>query len=142
MTLLVAYASAYGSTHEMARRLTADLQHAGHMVDLRPVEEIQTLAPYQAVVIGTPIHCGLWARPMHQFLYRLRHELPSQPLYVWITCMRILEPAGYEHAQKYYVTPELRAMPSVRSIEVFAGRVVPTELSWQEYYDLYHRYDG
>jgi menaquinone-dependent protoporphyrinogen oxidase len=142
MTLLITYASSYGSTYEMARRLATQLQDEGHAIELCPVEDVHTLQAYEAVIVGSPIHCGLWARPMHQFLYRVRNELQTRPLYVWITCMRILEPEGYEHAQKYYVTPELRAVPSVRSIEVFAGRVVPSELSWQEYYDLYHRYDG
>jgi menaquinone-dependent protoporphyrinogen IX oxidase len=79
---------------------------------------------------------------MQQFLYPMRYELSTHPLYVWITCMRVLEPAGYEHAQKYYVTPELRSLPSVRSIEVFAGKVMPHELSWQESDKLNHRYDG
>ena len=56
--------------------------------------------------------------------------------------MRVLEPAGYEHAHKYYVTPELRSLPNVRRIEIFAGKVVPTELSWQEASALHKRYDG
>lgn len=142
MTLLIAYASSYGSTQEMAQQLASDLMQAGHAVDLRPIEEVTTLQPYEAVILGTPIHCGLWARPMQQFLHHMSAELPTRPLYVWITCMRVLEPDGYAHAQKYYVTPELRALPSVRSIEIFAGKVVPHELSWQECQKLNRRYDG
>lgn len=142
MTILVAYASSYGSTQEMARGLASDLKITGYAVDLSPVEEVTTLQPYQAVILGTPIHCGLWAKPMQQFLYRTRHDIATKPLYAWITCMRVLEDAGYEHAQRYYVTPELRSLPSVRSIEVFAGRVVPSELTWQDASMVQKRYDG
>jgi menaquinone-dependent protoporphyrinogen oxidase len=70
MTLLVTYASSYGSTQEMALTLADDLQAAGHKVDVRPVEEVTILDSYAAVIMGTPIHCGLLSRPMHQFLYK------------------------------------------------------------------------
>jgi len=142
MTLLVAYASLYGSTQEMAQTLTTFLRGAGHTVQLSPIDEFISPESYDAIILGSPIHCGLWARPMHQFLYQMRSRLQTQPLYAWITCMRVLEEGGYAHAQKYYVTPEIREIASLRSMEVFAGRIVPASLSWEDYSDLSRRYDG
>jgi menaquinone-dependent protoporphyrinogen oxidase len=142
MTLLVSYSSLYGSTQEMAQTLATFLRDVGYETQLCPIEDVTSLTPYTAIILGSPIHCGLWARPMHQFLYQMRSELRDHPVYTWITCLRVLEEDGYVHAQKYYVTPEIRELPLIRSIEVFAGRIVPTQLAWSEYYDFQHRYDG
>jgi len=142
MTLLVAYASLYGSTQEMAQTLTTILREAGYPTQLSPIEDVTALESYAAVILGSPIHCGLWAKPMQQFFYQKRQELQKRPLYTWITCMRVLENGGYDHAQKYYITSDIRKLATIRSIEVFAGRILPSKLSWEDYTDLHQRYDG
>ena len=142
MTLLITYASPHGSTAEMARTLAIQVRASGHEVDLIPVENITTLEGYKAVIMGAPIHCGVWVRPMYQFLYRFRVLLRPIPVYAWITCMRVLEEGGEKHARQYYIADEFHTFPHLRSVEIFAGKIIPTELVWQERFSLEQHYDG
>jgi menaquinone-dependent protoporphyrinogen oxidase len=56
MTVLVAYASALGSTREIAQHVAARMAVALGEVECRSVEEIESVAGYEAVVIGSAIH--------------------------------------------------------------------------------------
>jgi menaquinone-dependent protoporphyrinogen oxidase len=142
MTLLVTYASAHGSTQEMAQHLAAQLQLSGFAIDLKPVDEVKTLENYTAVILGSPIHCGLWMPNMHMWVSHQRSSLAQIPVYAWITCVRVLEPDGYAHVRTHYIPADFRALPTLRSMEIFPGRIIPPQLTWQEKNDLYVRYDG
>jgi menaquinone-dependent protoporphyrinogen oxidase len=142
VTLLLIYATTHGSTREMAIYLMYHLQREGFAVDLKSADDVTTLEDYEAVIMGSPIHCGLWAASMHLCVSRLRPALLHIPVYAWITCMRVLEPDGYAHAYEHYIPADFRALSTLRSIEIFAGRITPPQLTWQEKIDLYHHYDG
>jgi menaquinone-dependent protoporphyrinogen oxidase len=60
MKVLVAHASAYGSTRGVAARLADRLRSHGLEVDLRPVDEVTALDDYEAVVVGSAIHSRAW----------------------------------------------------------------------------------
>ena len=57
--VLVAYASAYGSTQEVAETVAATLREHGQTVDLQPVRNVQTLEGYGAVVLGALVFAGI-----------------------------------------------------------------------------------
>jgi menaquinone-dependent protoporphyrinogen oxidase len=82
MRALVAYASANGSTREIAEVIAAALAEAGPDVDLRSVEDVATLSGYGAVVVGSPIIDTAWLPEARSFLKDHRTELT--PLSVWL----------------------------------------------------------
>ena len=49
--ILMAYASKYGSTQEVAEAIAATLGERGLSVDLQPLRKVRTLAGYGAVVL-------------------------------------------------------------------------------------------
>ncbi|AGF98493.1 Flavodoxin [Methanosarcina mazei Tuc01] len=53
---LVAYASKYGSTKEVAESITKILQENGLTVDLEHAKKVHSLEEYSAVVLGAPIY--------------------------------------------------------------------------------------
>ncbi len=51
-SILLAYATRYGSTQEVAETITAALRQAGLEVDIQPMQAVKTLDNYDAVVLG------------------------------------------------------------------------------------------
>lgn len=60
MRTLVAYATEHGATRSIAARIATRLYRAGVGVDLRPADEVGSVAGYEAVVLGSAIHDGQW----------------------------------------------------------------------------------
>ncbi|HEY6533328.1 MAG TPA: flavodoxin domain-containing protein [Acidimicrobiales bacterium] len=82
MRALVAYGSANGSTKEIAEVLAVSIAESGPDVDLRSVEDVATLAGYDAVVLGSPVHNGAWLPEVHEFCRDQR--LPLRQRRVWL----------------------------------------------------------
>jgi len=60
MQVLVAHATAYGFTKGIATAVADQLRDAGHVVDLRPIDEVASLVDVDAAVLGSAIHSGAW----------------------------------------------------------------------------------
>lgn len=76
-TVLVAYATTYGSTQQVAETITATLRDQGVRAECRPARTVRD--PVQGldlVVLGAPLYNGRWHRDAHWFLERHRHRLP------------------------------------------------------------------
>ena len=61
-SILMAYATRYGSTQEVADRIAATLRESGLTVDVQPVKQVQTLDGYRAVVVGAPLYMSDWLK--------------------------------------------------------------------------------
>lgn len=83
MTVLVAYASALGSTREMAQRLASRMAVALGQVECRSVEEVESVSGYEAVVVGSAIHNQAWLPPASQFVARHAPELAKRPFWAF-----------------------------------------------------------
>ncbi len=66
--VLVAYASKYGATKEIAEKIGQVLKDGGLITDVLPVDRIGDLAPYQAVVLGSAVYIGGWRKQAARFL--------------------------------------------------------------------------
>jgi len=69
MNVLVAYASAHGSTRSVAENVGRSLS-ARHQVTTRPVAEIIGLDSYDAIVLGSAVHDGAWLPEAREFVLR------------------------------------------------------------------------
>ncbi len=82
MSILVAYASRYGSTQEIAERIAVVLRAEGLDVDLQPVTAVRDAARYQAFVIGSAAYMGSWLKEAGEFVRRNADVLRTRP--VWL----------------------------------------------------------
>lgn len=80
--ILVAYASKYGATKEIAEKIGAVLHRAGLQADVYPVNRIRDLQPYQAVILGSAVYIGKWQKEAVQFLKTYEKALADRP--VWL----------------------------------------------------------
>ena len=80
--VLVAYASKYGATREIAEKIGDVLNHAGLRVDVQPVESVRDIYTYQAVILGAAVYIGKWPKEAVKFLQAHEKTLASRP--VWL----------------------------------------------------------
>jgi menaquinone-dependent protoporphyrinogen oxidase len=81
--VLVAYASTYGSTQEVAEAVAAALREGGLEADLQAMRKVQTLAGYGAVVLGAPLFMMRWHKDALRFMTLHRKALTEQPVAVF-----------------------------------------------------------
>ena len=67
-TVLVAVSSRHGSTDELARKIAATIAEHGLAVDVRPMDEVDTVFPYEALVLGSAVYMGRWLRDAREFV--------------------------------------------------------------------------
>ena len=68
---LVAVASPQGSTMQVGRAIAGDLRRAGIDAELRDLRDVENLAGYDAVIVGSAIHSHHWMRSATEFVERL-----------------------------------------------------------------------
>lgn len=66
--VLVAYATKYGATAEIAEAIGKALRAEGVAVDILPAEKVRDLSPYGAVVLGSAVYVGKWQKEASGFL--------------------------------------------------------------------------
>jgi menaquinone-dependent protoporphyrinogen oxidase len=82
-TILVTYATRYGSTREVADAVAATLRDNGCEVAFQPARDVPTVDGYAAVVLGTPLYMGHWLRDATRFLTRHRETLVGRKIAVF-----------------------------------------------------------
>ncbi|GLY49867.1 flavodoxin domain-containing protein [Lentzea sp. NBRC 102530] len=83
MRVLVAYASAAGSTAGIAEWIAGALQAHGHEVTLRSVEDVVDVEDFDAFVVGSAVHRQAWLPAAAGFLRRHRKALRGKPIWLF-----------------------------------------------------------
>jgi menaquinone-dependent protoporphyrinogen oxidase len=142
MKVLVGYATVHGSTAAVAQRIGDVLTEQGHEVTVADVKTLTHLDSYDAFVLGSAIHAGTWLPELKAFMRAFEPQLTGKPVYIWVTCIRVLEEYGMSHVMDFYMEPELLTHLDVRSKTAFAGKLDLQEVDWDERWSLAARYDG
>lgn len=130
-SVLVGYATRYGSTQEVAEAVAATLREGGLSVDLAPLREVRTLAGYDAVVVGAPLFMFHWRKDALDFLSRHRKALAERPVAIFA-----LGPTHDPYDAKEWpdsraqLDKELAKYPWLTpvAIEIFGGKYDPSKL--------------
>jgi menaquinone-dependent protoporphyrinogen oxidase len=142
MKVLIGYASVHGATGEVAEFMSEILVQQGYKATVSSVDKISSLEGFDAAVLGTAIHGGMWLANMVRFINKQRLALKPLPLYMFATCVRVVEKGGYEHAMEHYMRKTLTPSLNFRDFEVFAGRIQPEDMHSDHQWTLSRRYDG
>jgi menaquinone-dependent protoporphyrinogen oxidase len=126
--ILVAYASRTGCTKEAAEIIGATLRSAaGAEVDLRPVQEVNDLTGYTAIVVGSAARNKRgWLSEGRHWLRGHETELSKLPVAYFMTCwvLRDDTPAARAEAEGYIGLVQEK-YPAIRPLAVglFPGRL-------------------
>ena len=88
-TVLVTYASCTGSTIGVAQEIGKTLSNGGFLVDVRPMNEVKDITPYQAVVAGSAIQNKQWLPEAMDFTRIHRVELGKRPFAAFLVCITL-----------------------------------------------------
>jgi len=80
--ILVAYATKYGATAEIAEKIGEVLRRSGHTVEVLPADRADDPAQYRAVVLGSAVYAGQWRKEAAEFLEANAAKLAELP--VWL----------------------------------------------------------
>lgn len=142
MNILVAYATAHGSTAEVAAFIGQELEKRDYSVVVANVTAVTSVNDYDAFVLGSPVHDGMWLTEMSQFLERFEDRLKAAPVAYFMTCIRVLEDDGYDHCLQEYVNHRVLNDLNITEITAFAGQLELDAVDWDERWALAARYDG
>ena len=120
--VLVSAASRHGSTSEIARVIGDTLADQGIDVDIVPPDAVDSVADYDAVVLGSAVYNGRWLTPATDLAARLQHELAARPLWLFSSGPVGVRAAGDAQAASRDPAGTGRATEP-RDHRVFAGRL-------------------
>ncbi len=131
--VLVAYATKYGSTQEVAETIAATLRENRLEVNCRPMHEIETIADYGALVLGAPLYIGAWHKDAHRFLTRFRDALIQRPVAIF-ALGPLHRDAKEIQGSREELDHELAKYPWLKpvALEVFVGKYDLTRLSFMD----------
>jgi menaquinone-dependent protoporphyrinogen oxidase len=132
-SILVTYATRYGSTQEVAEAVAAALRKAGREVDLQPVRKVRALEGYGLVVLGAPLYIGRWHKQAHRFLEQQREALPQRPVAVF-ALGPLHEAEEQWRAVRVQLDQALAKHPwlAPAAVEIFGGKYNPAKLRFSD----------
>jgi menaquinone-dependent protoporphyrinogen oxidase len=132
-TVLVVYATRYGSTQEVAERVAATLREAGLQVDVKRARDVRALEGYCAIVLGAPLYIGRWLKDAHRFLARFQADLSQRPVAVFSLGPTRLEEMKVPDVRAQ-LDQELNKYPWLKPVasELFGGKYDPATLRFPD----------
>lgn len=120
--ILIAYASANGSTADIAKTIGETLYTQGFSVDVRPITKDLLVDGYQAVLIGSAIHYGSWLPEAVDFVKSNQEALSSVPVALFCVHIRNLGDDEVSWRGRLAYLNDIRSLlkPAVEGF--FAGR--------------------
>lgn len=132
--VLVAYASKYGATAEIAEKIGELLCQAGLQVDVIPVDRVSDVSPYQAVILGSALYIGKWHKGAEDFVKANETSLAGRPVWFFSS-----GPTGrgdpVELVEGQRLPPAMKPVVDrihPRDIAVFHGFINPEKLNFIE----------
>jgi menaquinone-dependent protoporphyrinogen oxidase len=127
-SVLLAYATRFGSTQEVAETVAATLREGGLEVDLQPMQDVKSLDGCDAVVLGAAIYNAKWHADAHQFLSQYQEALSQRPVVIF--ALGPLSPSeAAKRNSRRQLDVELAKYPWLKpvAVEIFAGKYDPTK---------------
>jgi menaquinone-dependent protoporphyrinogen oxidase len=131
-SVLVTYASKYGSTAGIAARIAAQLPRttSGRQLELttilQPAEHAPAPTDFDAVVAGSAVYAGRWLEPARKWVAGHAATMRGRP--VWLFSSGPIGQAPFPPDEPHDARP-LAELVGARGHRVFAGRMDPALLS-------------
>ena len=130
MTVLVAAASKYGATAEIAEAIGRAQRESGVSADVRPVEQAGDLSGYAGVVLGRAVYVGRWLESARRFVDEHADELAAKPTWLF-SSGPVGDPPKPEAAEPVQIEP-LMAATKARGHWLFAGKIEKGKVGFGE----------
>lgn len=133
MNVLVAVSSKHGSTREIAESIADTIRRAGAgaglEVEVLDAAQVDSVARYDAVVVGSALYMGRWMGPARDLVERSAASLRTRPVWLFSSGPLgpdIVDPADAAQGDK------LLELVGAREHRVFPGRLDRQEIGFLE----------
>jgi menaquinone-dependent protoporphyrinogen oxidase len=120
--ILIAYASATGSTIEVAAEIGKTLAAGGLAVDVKPAREVTSIEEYQAALIGSAAQHGNWLPEAVEFVKTNQQALNRMPVALFTVHIANLVNDESSRQKRLAYLNEVRPLLRPRDEVFFAGR--------------------
>ena len=131
--ILVAYASQFGTTGEVAEAIGKILCQAGATVETKWVKNVKDIKNYDAIIIGSAIQYDRWMPEATEFVAANQNILSKLPVAYFFTCLVLSKQTEKtEHKAMVYSDKLYALAPQVRPLSVgrFAGVLDYSKMSF------------
>jgi len=131
--ILVTYATAAGSTGEVAEAIGKTLGEQGATVDVRRAKEVDDASGYDAVVLGTGVRAGRTYAEAGSFLKKHEGTLSEMPVACFVVCATMKDDTEDSCREASgYLDAMLEATPGIKPVSAgtFAGVIDFEKLPW------------
>ena len=131
--ILICYASRCGSTGEVAEAIGQTMCGKGVSTEVRLIENVNTLSPYQAVIIGSAIRVGKWLPEAVDFVKKYQDTLSRMPVAYFLVCMTMRDDTIENRSKaSAFLGPLYNLAPQVKPVDsgLFAGATDFKKLSF------------
>jgi menaquinone-dependent protoporphyrinogen oxidase len=134
MKVLVAAATKYGATGEIAEAIGDVLAECGFDATVIHPNQVGTIEDYDAVVLGSAVYAGHWLDEAKELVDRSSDAFPTRP--VWLFSSGPVGDPSRKMVQKMGEDPvdvaEILETTKAREHRVFAGKLEKKNLSFPE----------
>lgn len=129
LTVLVATASRHGATEEIAQRIADVLREHDVPTEVRRMEDIESVLPYGAFVLGSAVYFGRWLRDARRFLGDNREILAARPTWLFSS-----GPIGAPDAagSEVFDGADLVERSNARGHQLFGGKLDRNSLGFRD----------
>ena len=122
--ILITYASRAGSTAEIAEAIGRTLSQSGTQVEVLPMQDVNDLSVYRAVVAGSAMRSSKWLPEAMQFITTHRAVLSQKPFATFTVCITLAmsNSEQYRKAVSEWIQP-VHAQVRPVSEGLFAGKL-------------------
>lgn len=129
--ILVAYATTYGSTREVADAVAATLAESGYDAVVRAARDVHSVGGFSAVVLGGALYFFRWHKHARKFLSKHQTSLANLPVAVFGM-------GPFKNVEEEYVSARRHLERSLvrydwlvpRAVGIFGGRFDPFGLKF------------
>ena len=125
--VLVASSSRHGATDELAGMLATTLTEQGVAVDVRRIQDVDTVFPYDALVLGSAVYMGRWTPEARAFIEEHEGGIVTRPTWLFSS-----GPIGDYLGTEPFDAAELVRVTGAREHHLFGGRLEKSSLGLRE----------
>ena len=137
-SILVTYATRFGSTEEVANAISRTLREAGSYVDCLPMAEVDSFDAYQAVLLGSAVNYAHWLPNAVDFVRTNQHALNQVPVALFTVHIQNTADDAMSKRNRLAYLDEIRPYLNPVAEGYFAGRfnrlaateLLPHWLAW------------
>lgn len=122
--VLVAYGSKCGSTAEIAQLIGMELRLHGLDVTVLPAEKVESVRPYEFVILGSAIYAGRWRRSAMRLLKGERKLLMARRTWLFQSGLSVVKPGPWQDPTPAAVVALAEEIGTPRPV-TFPGALLP-----------------